>query len=79
MAIGRPIPPLCLSADERETLERWMRRPTTSQALAMRSRIIVHCAGGKTNTVVASTMGMGKQTVGKWRAQFIRTSARRPA
>ena len=71
MAIGRPIPPLFLSADERETLERWMRRPTTAQALAMRARIIVHCAGGKTNTVVAEAMGLAKQTVGKWRARFI--------
>ena len=71
MAIGRPIPPLLLSADERETLERWMRRPTTAQALAMRAQIIVHCAGGKTNTVVAEAMGLAKQTVGKWRARFI--------
>ena len=56
---------LVLSADERETLERWMRRPTTAQALAMRAQIIVHCAGGKTNTVVAEAMGLAKQTVGK--------------
>ena len=67
MAIGRPIPPLHLSSDERESLERWKRRPTTAQALALRSRIILRCSEGKTNTVVAGEIGLAKQTVGKWR------------
>lgn len=71
MAIGRPIAPLHLSSDERETLERWTRRPTTAQALSMRARIILVCAEGKTNTVVAEEMGLAKQTVGKWRSRFI--------
>ena len=71
MAIGRPIPPLHLSSDERESLERWKRRPTTAQALALRSRIILRCSEGKTNTVVAGEIGLAKQTVGKWRARFI--------
>jgi hypothetical protein len=34
MRTGRPIPPLAMTDDERETLERWARRPTTAQALA---------------------------------------------
>ena len=71
MAIGRPIPPLHLSSDERESLERWKRRPTTAQALALRSRIILRCSEGKTNTVVAGEIGLAKQAVGKWRARFI--------
>ena len=33
MALGRPIPPLQLSREERETLERWVRRPSSAQAL----------------------------------------------
>lgn len=71
MAIGRPVPPLSLSSDERETLERWCRRPSTAQALALRSRIILRCAEGKNNTVVAHEMGLAKQTVGKWRTRFV--------
>ena len=71
MAIERPIPPLHLSSDERESLERWKRRPTTAQALALRSRIILRCSEGKTNTVVAGEIGLAKQAVGKWRARFI--------
>ena len=49
----------------------WKRRPTTAQALALRSRIILRCSEGKTNTVVAGEIGLAKQTVGKWRARFI--------
>jgi transposase len=71
MAIGRPMPHLELTVDEREALERWTRRPTTAQALALRARVILSCAGGKTNTQVAGEIGLAKQTVGKWRSRFI--------
>lgn len=70
MALGRPIPPLALSSDERVVLDRWTRRPTTAQALAQRARLILACAEGKTNTVVATELGVTKQMVGKWRARF---------
>ena len=53
MRTGRPTPPLTLTADERQTLERWTRRPSTAQALAQRARLILGCAPGKTNTRVA--------------------------
>ena len=49
MAIGRPLPPLHLSQEERETLERWSRRRNTAQALALRARLILTCAAGKKN------------------------------
>ena len=39
MRKGRRIPPLTVTQDERETLERWARRPKTAQALAQRARI----------------------------------------
>jgi transposase len=71
MRIGRPIPELTLTAEERETLERWTRRRTTAQALAQRARIILACADGKTNTAVAAAMSATKQTVGKWRTRFV--------
>jgi len=41
MAIGRPIPVLTLSDDEREALERWARRLTTVQALPQRARVVL--------------------------------------
>lgn len=72
MAIGRPIPPLILTGEEREALERWTRRPTTAQALAKRARIVLVSASGKSNTVVSAELGLTKQTVGKWRSRFVR-------
>jgi len=71
MRTGRPIPPLTLTNVERETLERWTRRPTTAQALAQRARIILSCAAGKTNTRIARDVGVTKQTVGRWRMRFL--------
>jgi transposase len=72
MRTGRPIPPLTLTSAEREALERWARRPRTAQAVAQRARLILGCATGKTNTVVARELRLTKQTVGKWRARFLR-------
>src|SRR5260370_35876014 len=71
MTLGRPIPPLQLSREERETLERWVRRPTSAQAWSLRARIILICAQGKTNTEVAQQMRLAKPTVGKWRSRFV--------
>jgi transposase len=71
MRIGRPIPPLILTPSERETLERWARRAKTAQAVAQRARLILGCAAGRTNTVVAHELRVTKQTVGKWRSRFL--------
>ncbi len=71
MRTGRPIAPLSMRAEERERLEEWARRPTTAQALAQRSRIVLECAAGLANTAVASKLGITHQTVGKWRQRFL--------
>lgn len=71
MPRGRPIPPLRLNDGERKMLEQWARRRTTAQALAQRARIVLECAAGKSNTVVAAELRMGRATVGKWRARFL--------
>ena len=65
MAIGRPIPSLILEDVERETLERWVRRPKTAQALALRARMILACAEGRRNTAVGTGLGVSDETVGK--------------
>lgn len=71
MTRGRPVAELKLSAEERETLERWARRPKTAQALALRARIILACAKGNNSTSVSTAMQVCKQTVGKWRGRFV--------
>jgi hypothetical protein len=65
MRTGRPIPPLTITGEERETLERWPRRPTTAQAVAQRARLILSCAAGQPNTRVAHDLHLTKQTVGE--------------
>jgi len=69
---GRPKAPLILTAEERETLVRWSRRPKSAQALALRARIVLACAEGKTNKAVAEEVGVWPQTVTKWRGRFVR-------
>ena len=68
---GRPKAELVLSEDERATLERWARRRTSAQALALRCRVVLACADGKANQEVARQDGVHQATVGKWRARFV--------
>ena len=56
---------------ERETLERWSRRPTSAQSLAMRCRIVLAWAEGGNNPEVGAKLGLNRHTVGKWRNRFI--------
>jgi transposase len=68
---GRPKAPLTLADDERAVLERWVRRPKSAQALALRSKIVLACADGTANKEVAARLGVTPQMVGKWRARFV--------
>ena len=69
---GRPKASLVLTDDERQTLQRWSRRAKTSQALALRCKIVLACADGQTNQAVAEQLGIWPQTVAKWRGRFVR-------
>ena len=71
MPRGRPVPNLTLTAEERETLLSWSQRRKTAQALALRARIILACAEGRSNTAVAAALRVCKPTVGKWRGRFV--------
>jgi transposase len=71
MQRGRPVPKLTLTTEERETLQSWAQRRKTAQALALRARIILACAQGKSNTAVATALRWCKPSVGKWRGRFI--------
>ncbi|MEO9177133.1 MAG: helix-turn-helix domain-containing protein, partial [Gaiellales bacterium] len=64
---GRPRAEVVLRADERAELERWARRPKTSNALASRARIVLACGGGASDLAVAASLGVTRNTVGKWR------------
>ncbi|WP_243788769.1 helix-turn-helix domain-containing protein [Saccharopolyspora gloriosae] len=63
--------PLLLTEPERAALSRWIRLPSTPQAVAVRCRIILACAeGGRTNSSVAREFGVSPPVVGKWRERF---------
>jgi DNA-binding NarL/FixJ family response regulator len=57
---GPKLLELSLSNDERATLSRWARRRTSSQALALRCRIVLACAEGHSNQAVAERLGISK-------------------
>src|SRR2546427_5120808 len=61
-----------LSDEEREALERWARRPKSSQALAFRCRIVLAAAEGRSSTEIAAEVGCTGSTVGRWRGRFAR-------
>lgn len=63
--------PITLDSEERNALERWIRRPRTAQALALRARIILACERGGNNGTVAAELGVNRATVAKWRSRFV--------
>lgn len=46
-------------------------RRKTAQALAQRARIVLACADGLENKVVAARQRVTPQMVSKWRARFV--------
>src|SRR5580692_4323442 len=71
MRTGRPTTPIELSSEEERALKGWTRRLKSAQALVLRSRIVLLCAEGRTNSEVAGLLRVTKQTVGKWRGRFL--------
>jgi transposase len=68
---GPKLPELALTDEERATLQRWARRAKSSQALALRCRIVLACAEGASNQAVAERLGISRPTVTKWRSRFV--------
>ncbi len=59
-----------LTDEERVTLGRLARRRRSAAGLAQRSRIVLACAEGQTNTAVAAQVGVSLPTVRRWRRRF---------
>src|SRR5579862_1245688 len=70
MAIGRPTRPLHVTPDEKQKLTMLARRPKSSQAIAMRARIVLGCDEGLSNGAVAKRLQITGATVCKWRERF---------
>ena len=72
MRTGRPKQPLTLTPDERERLESLAHRARSQALLARRARVVLACAEGLENQVVARKLRCSVGMVGKWRARFLK-------
>jgi len=60
-----------LSKEQNNQLVEWTRRHKTSQALALRARIILACAEENTKNAVARRCRVYRNTVTKWHGRFV--------
>jgi putative transposase len=67
--------PLSLTEVERNALERLVRRPSTSQQMALRGRIILEANAGKNNSQIARELGVSVETVRAWRKRWLALQA----
>jgi transposase len=72
MGLGRPKAALILTDEEHMRLDSLAHRSRTAPHLARRARIILLCASGHDNKVVAKRLRMSQVTVCKWRQRFVR-------
>jgi len=72
MRLGRPKVALILTEGERVRLDSLAHRSRTAPHLARRARIVLACAEGDDNKVVAKRLRMSQTTVCKWRGRFLR-------
>jgi hypothetical protein len=71
-ATGRPTAALVLSSDERDYLERQVRRHRVARSLSEQCRIILRCEDSVPSKLVAAELGVHEHTVGKWRRRFLK-------
>lgn len=71
MRTGRPKIDLILTDDERRHLVSLSHRARTAAQPARRARIVLACAAGQDNKVVARRLRVSQTTVCKWRARFL--------
>src|SRR5262249_20370486 len=71
MRTGRPKATLIISSDERIQLMAIKRARSLPAALTLRAKIVLACEREPSNASVATRLGVGPHTIGKWRNRFI--------
>lgn len=62
--------PIILTAEERITLEGWVRSSKTEQRLVARAKIVLLASGGVASRAIAREVGCARGVVSKWRVRF---------
>lgn len=71
---GPKLPEIKLSDEERQGLEKLVRRHNAPQQIALRGRIILAAADGKNNTQIARELGVNRETPRLWRNRWLTLS-----
>jgi putative transposase len=67
-----PKPPvLSLTDEERQGLEKLIKRHSSPQQLVLRARIVLAADGGKNNAQIARELDIDVQTVRRWRYRWL--------
>ena len=69
----RTNPVVSLSDVDRERLEAWVTAHGTAQQVALRCRIVLAAAAGRTNLTISEQFGINPKTVALWRDRFVET------
>lgn len=64
------LPPLDVSADDRQVLQGWLRAHKTEQRMWLRARVVLMAADGCTNRAIAAETGLSEDAVGRWRRRY---------
>jgi transposase len=65
-------PSIVLTREQRERLEHIEHAGTSEQRQVLRARVVLRAAEDLANLEIATQLGTGRKTVGKWRARFAR-------
>jgi putative transposase len=68
---GPKPPALSLTDDERQGLEKLVRRHSTPQQIVLRGRIVLAADDGKNNSQIARELGIMVKTVRQWRNRWL--------
>ena len=67
---GGSLVTIMLTTADQQTMERWVRRPSTSQVLTLRSRIVLAAVAGQENVEIGAALGCHPVTAGNWRRRI---------
>ncbi len=68
----RIAPPVDLSPEQRNELERWARQRSLPARVVERARIVLQAAEGLENQQIAQRMGITPEKVARWRKRFLK-------